>query len=152
MYLSYVNKKVIIYAFFTHKWSFNFFFFLKTMSTYFYFHSNHQFSSVTQSWPTLCDPMDCSTPGLPVHHQLPELAQTLVQWVGDAIQPSQPLSSPSPFALNLCHSLSLSWVGPSHQVAKVLELQLHHQSFQWIFRSFLGTEVIRTPSLTCFVL
>ena len=56
----------------------------------------HQFSSVTQSCPTLCDPMNCSTPGLPVHHQLLEFTQTLVHRVGDAIQPSHPLSSPSP--------------------------------------------------------
>ena len=58
--------------------------------------SSVQFSTVTQSCPTLCDPMDCSMPGLPVHHQLPELAQNHVHWVGDYIQPSQPLSSPSP--------------------------------------------------------
>ena len=63
-------------------------------------HSNYQFSSDTQSCPTLCDPMNCSTPGLPVHHQLQESTQTHVHWVGDAIQPSHPLSSPSP-ALNL---------------------------------------------------
>ena len=62
---------------------------------------SHQFRSVTQSCPTLCDPMDCSTPGLPVHHQLLELAQTPVHLVGDAIQPSHPLSSPSPPAFNL---------------------------------------------------
>ena len=60
-----------------------------------------RFSLVTQLCPTLCDPMDCSTPGLPVHHQLPELAQTHVHWVGDAIQPSHPLSSPSPSAFSL---------------------------------------------------
>ena len=60
-----------------------------------------QLSSVTQSCPTLCDPMDCSTPGLPVHHQLLESTQTHVHEVGDAIQPSHPLSSPSPPALNL---------------------------------------------------
>ena len=60
-----------------------------------------QFSSVAQSCPTLCDPMNCSTPGLPVHHQLPESTQTHVHRVGDAIQPSHPLSSPSPPALNL---------------------------------------------------
>ena len=60
-----------------------------------------QFSSVTQLYPTLCDPMDCSMPGLPVHHQLPELTQTHVHRVGDAIQPSHPLSSPSPPTLNL---------------------------------------------------
>ena len=61
----------------------------------------YQFSSVAQSCPTLCNPMDCSTPGLPVHHQLPEFTQTHVHWVGDAIQPSHPLSSPSPPAFNL---------------------------------------------------
>ena len=60
-----------------------------------------QFTSVAQSCPALCDPMDCSTPGLPVHHQLPELAQTHVHWVSDAIQPSHPLSSPSPPAFSL---------------------------------------------------
>ena len=61
----------------------------------------YQFSSVAQSCPTLCNPMDCSMPGLPVHHQLPELAQTHVHRVGDAIQPSYPLSSPSPPAFDL---------------------------------------------------
>ena len=79
---------------------------------------------LAQSCPTLRDPMDCSTPGLPVHHQLPELAQTHVHWIGDAIQPSHPLSSPSP-ALNLSqHQGLFKWVSSSHQVAKVLELQL----------------------------
>ena len=62
---------------------------------------NHQFSSVAQSCPTLCDPMDCSTPGLPVHHQLLEPTQTRVHQVGDAIQPFHPLSSPSPPTFNL---------------------------------------------------
>ena len=66
----------------------------------FFFSSNVQFSLVTQSGPTLCDPMNCSTPGLPVHHQLPEFAQTHVHRVSDAIQPSHPLSSPSPPAHN----------------------------------------------------
>ena len=81
--------------------------------------------SVTQLCPTLCDPMDCSTPGFPVHHQLPELAQTHAHWVGDAIQPSYPLSSPSPSAFNLSQYQGLfQWVTPSHQVAKGLELQL----------------------------
>ena len=61
----------------------------------------HQFSSVAQSCLTLCNPMDCSAPGFPVHHQLPELAQTYVHRVSDAIQPSHPLSSPSPPAFNL---------------------------------------------------
>ena len=97
-----------------------------------------QFSSVTQSCPVLCDPMDCSTPGLPVHHQLPELTQTHVHWVGDAIQPSHPLLSPSPPALNLSqHPGLFKWVSSSHQVAKVLEFQFQHQSFQWTPRTDL---------------
>ena len=80
-----------------------------------------QFSSVAQSCPTLCDPMNCSTPGLPVHHQLPELTQTRVHQVGDAIQPSHPLLSPSPaFSLSQHQSL-FQWVNSSHEVAKVLE-------------------------------
>ena len=82
-------------------------------------------------------PMDCSTPGLPVYHQLPELAQTQVHWVGDAIQPSYPLPSPSPTALNLSQNQGLfQWVCSVHQVAKVQELQLLHQSFQRVFLSF----------------
>ena len=128
-------------------------------------------SSVAQLCPTLCNPMDCSTPGLPVHHQLPEFTQTHVHWVRDAIQPSHPLSFPvayqalvsSIISLNLlrfmstesvmlpnhfilCHPLLLlPSVFPSIRVfstesvlcirvAKVSELQLQQQSFQWIFR------------------
>ena len=84
-----------------------------------------QFSSVTQLCPTLCYPMDHSTPGLSVHHQLLEFTQTHVHWVGDAIQPSHPLSSPSPPALNLSqHQGLFQWVSSLHQVAKVLEFQL----------------------------
>jgi len=94
------------------------------------------FSSVIQQCSTLCDPKDCSTPGFPVHHQLPELAQTHVHQVSDAIQPSHPLSSPSPPALNLSqHQGLFQWVSSSHQLAKVLEFQLQHQSFQWTFRT-----------------
>ena len=79
----------------------------------------------------LCDTMDCSTPGLPVHHQLPEFTQTHVHCVGDAIQPSHPPSSPSPPAFNLSqHQGLFQGVSSSHQVAKVLEFQLQHQSFQ----------------------
>ena len=75
-----------------------------------------QLSSVTQLCPTLCQPMNCSTPGLPVHHQLPESTQTHVHWVGDAIWPSHPLSSPSPPALNLSqHQGLFKWVSSSHQ-------------------------------------
>ena len=66
-------------------------------------HGNHKFSSVAQSCLTLCNPMDCSTPGLPVHHQLPVLTQTHVHWLGNAIQPSYPLSSPSPPVFSLSH-------------------------------------------------
>ena len=77
------------------------------------------------SCPILCDPMDCSTPGLPVHHQLPEFTQTHVHWVGDAIQLSYPLSFPSPPAFNLPqHQGLFKWVSSLHQVDKVLEFQL----------------------------
>ena len=86
--------------------------------------------SVTQSCPTLCDPMDCSMPGFPVLHHLLQFAQIHVHWVGGTIQPSHPLLSPSP-AFNFSHHL-FQWVSSSHQMAKVLELQLQHQSFQWI--------------------
>ena len=97
-------------------------------------HSGLQFSSITQLCPAVCDPMDCSMPGLPIHHQLPESTQTHVHWVGDAIQLSHPLF-PSPPALNLSqHQGLFKWGSSSHQVAKVLEFQLQHQSFQWIFR------------------
>ena len=97
-----------------------------------------QFSSVTQSCPTLCDPMNCSTPGLPVHHHLPEFTQTHVRWVRDAIQLSRPLSFPSPPAFNLSqHQGLFHWVSSSHQVAKVLEFQLQHQSLQWTPRTDL---------------
>ena len=75
--------------------------------------------------PTLCDPMDCSTPGLPVHHQLLELAQTHAHQVGDAIQPSHPLLSPSLPTFNLSQNQGLfQWVSSSHQVARVIEFQL----------------------------
>ena len=88
----------------------------------------YQIRSVTQSCPTLCDPMNRSTPGLPIHHQLPEFTQTHVHRVSDAIQPSHLLSSPSPPAPNPSHHQSLfQWVNSSHEVAKVLEFQLQHQ-------------------------
>ena len=97
-----------------------------------------RFSSVTQSCLTLCDPMNHSTPGLPVHHQLPEFTQTHVHQIGNAIQPSHPLSSSSPPAFNLSQHHGLSqWVSSLHQVAKVLEFQLQHQSFQWTPRTDL---------------
>ena len=97
---------------------------------------NSQFSSVALSCPSLCNPIDCSTSGFPVHHQLPELTQTHIHWVSDAIQPSHPLSSPSPSAFDLSQHQSLfKWVSSSYQVAKGLAFQLQHQSFQWIFRT-----------------
>ena len=97
-----------------------------------------QFSSVSQSCPTLCDPMNCTMPGLPVHHTLPEFIQTHVHWVCDAIQPSHPLLTPSPPALNLSqHQGLFQWVSSLHQVAKILEFQLQHQSFQWTPRTNL---------------
>ena len=86
-----------------------------------------QFSSVTQSCPTLCNSMNHSTPGLPVHHQLPEFTQTHVHHVGDTIQPSHPLSSPSPPAPNPSqHQGLFQWVNSSHEVAEVLEFQFQH--------------------------
>jgi len=95
-------------------------------------------SSVTQTCPTLCNPMNCSTPGLPIHHQLLESTQTHVHRASDAIQPSHPLSSPSPPVLNLSqHQGLFQWVSSLHEVAKVLEFQLQHQSFQWIPRTDL---------------
>ena len=90
--------------------------------------------SLSHVW--LCDPMNLSTPGLPVHHRLLELIQTHVHWVSDAIQPSHPLSSPFPPAFNLSqHQGFFKWVSSSHQVAKILEFQLQHQSFQWTPRT-----------------
>ena len=84
----------------------------------------YQFSSVAQSCPTPCDPMDCSTQGFPFLHYHLEFAQTHVHWVGDTIQPSHPLLSPSP-AFNLSqHQGLFQWVSSLHQAAKVLELQL----------------------------
>ena len=108
------------------------FYIITSVNTLFYlykliigFMDSVQFSSVTQSCPTLCDPMNCSTPGLPVHHQLPEFTQTHVHRVSDAIQPSHPLSSPSPPAPNPSQHQSLfQWFNSLHEVAKVLEFQL----------------------------
>ena len=116
------------------------------MPTWSFYSSRLKLSSVqfTQFCLTLCDPMDCSTPGFPVRHQLPEL-QTHIHWVGDAIQPSHPLSSPSPLTFNLSQHQSLfQRLSSSHQVAKVLEVQ--HQSFQRIFRTnFLQNGEVGSP-------
>ena len=89
--------------------------------------------------------MDWSMPGFPVLHHLPQFAQTHVRWVGDVIQPSHPLSPPSPPALSFCqHQGLFQWVGSSHQVAKVLEL--NHQTLQWIFRiDFLYDGLVWSP-------
>ena len=92
-----------------------------------------QFSGSVMS--NFWDRKDCSTPGLPVNHQLLEFTQTHVHWVGDAFQPSYPLSSPSSPAFNLSqHQGLFKLISSSHQVAKGLEFQLQHQSFLWIFR------------------
>ena len=101
------------------------------------FLNSHSYSidfsvQLTQSCPTLCDPMNPCTPGLPVHHQLPEFTQTHVHRICDAIQPSHPLSSPFPPAPNPSqHQGLFQWVNCSHEVAKVVEFQLQHQSFPW---------------------
>ena len=88
--------------------------------------TSEMFSSVAQSCPTLCDPMDCSTPGLPAHHQLPEFTQTHVHWVGYAIQPFHPLLFPSFPAFSLSqHQGLIKLVNSSHQVAKVLEFSFN---------------------------
>ena len=105
------------------------------------------FSSVAKSCLTLCDPMDCGMPGFPVHRQHPEPTHTHVHCVGDALQPSHPLSSPSPPTFNLFqHQGLFKWVSSLHQVAKVLEFKLQHQSFQWIFRTdFLQDGLAGSP-------
>ena len=100
------------------------------------FRASTQLSLVTHLCPTFCSPMDCSTPGFLVYHQLLELTQTPVHWVSDAIQPSYSLSSPSLPVFDLSQHQGLyQWVGSSHHVAKVLEFQLQDQSFQGLFRT-----------------
>ena len=91
------------------------------LSCRYFLSSEEYFSSVAQLCPTLCNPMDCSKPGFLVHHQLPEFTQTHVHWVGDAIQPSHPLSSPLPPAFNPSqHQGLFRWVSSSHQMAKII--------------------------------
>ena len=105
-----------------------------------------QFSSVAQSCPTLCDAMNHSTPGLPVHHQLPEFTQTHVHRVNDDIQPSHPLSSPSSPAPNPSqHQGLFQWVNSLHELAKVLEPQPQHQSFQRNPRADLQNGLVGSP-------
>ena len=108
--------------------------------------SSVQFSSVAQSCPTLCDPMNRSTPGLPVHHQLPEFTQTHVHQFSNAIQPSHPLSSLSPPATPPPHPSQhqglFQWINSSHEVAKVLEFQLQQRSFQWPPRTDLLQDIL----------
>ena len=105
-----------------------------------------QFSSIAPSGPTLCNPVNWSTPGLPVQHQLPEFTQTLIHRVRDAIQPSHPLSSPSPPAPNPSQHQSLfQWVNSLHEVAKVLEFQLLHHSFQRNPRADLQNALVGSP-------
>ena len=111
-------------------------------------------SSVAQLCPAFCDLMYCSTPGFPVHYQLPELAQTHVHQVSDAIQSSHPLSFPFPPTFNLSqHQGLFQWVSSSHQVAKVLELQLQHQSFQmniqdWFSLALTGLISLQSKGLS----
>ena len=113
-----------------------------------------QFSLVAQSCLTHCDPMNCSMPGLPVHYQLLEFTQTHVHRVGDAIQPSHPLSSPSPPAPNPSqHQGLIQWVNSSYEVAKVLELQLQHHSFQrniqdWFLLGLTGWIALQSKGLS----
>ena len=121
-------------------WIFFFFFFLHWILIIDFPSSSLtvQFSSVAQSCPTLCDTMDYSMADLPFHQQLQEFTQTHVHWVGDAIQLSHPLLSPSPPAFN--HSQNqgfFQWVSSLHQGPKVLQFQLQHQSSQWILRTDL---------------
>ena len=95
-------------------------------------------ASVQFSCSVVSDPMNQGMPGLPVHHQLAESTQTHVHWVSDAIQQPHSLSSPSPPALNLSqHQGLFQWASFLHQVAKILEFQLQHQSFQWTPRTDL---------------
>ena len=101
------------------------------------------FSSVAQSYPTLCDPTDCNTPGFPVYHQLLEFTQTHVHWVGDAIQPPHPLSSPSPPTFNLSqHQGLFQWVSSSHQVAKALGVSASHTTHIFNFYHQIPSKVM----------
>ena len=119
---------------------------------YFMSKTMHQFSSVTKLWLTLWDPMDCSTPGFPVHHQLMEPTQTHVHWVSDGIQPSHPLSSPSPPAFNLSqHQGLFQGVNPTASVQKLFCGIC--SVFKWSFNELMGGEsalCIRWPKCWSF--
>ena len=131
--LNKITIVMILYKIMEHGWHF-----IELLKMYWMLHHSVQFSSVAQLCPTSCNPMNHSRPGLPIHHQLLKFTQTYVHWVGDAIQPSHPLSSPSPPAPNPSqHQGLFQWVNSSHEVAKVLELQSQHQSFQWTPRTDL---------------
>ena len=111
------------------------------------FYKMAEYSPVQFTQSCLGNPMDCSTPGLPVHRQLPEFTRAQVYRVRDAIQPSHPLLSPSPTAFSLSqHQGLFQWVNSSHQVAKVLEFQLQHQSFQWIFSTVSPSVILDVES------
>ena len=133
------------------------------------FQSEFQFSSVAQLCPTLCNPMDCSLPGLPVHHQLLELTQTHVHWVSDAIQPSHPLSSPSPPAFNLSQHrvfsnesvIHITWpkywsfsfsISPSNEYAGLISFRmnwLYLLAVQGTLRSLLQHHSSKASILQC---
>ena len=120
----------------------------KTLSTFWMLYRKHNILLLfSHSVLTLCNPKDCSTPGFPVHHHLLEFAPTHVRSVGDVIQLSHPLLSPSPPAFNLAqHQGLFKRDSFSYQVATVLEFQLQHQSFQWIFRTdFLQDWLVWSP-------
>ena len=120
-------------------------FYFPLISTFYFL---YQFSSVAQLCPTLWDPMYCSRPGFPVHHQLLGLTQTQVHRVGDAIQPSHPLLSPSPPTFNLSQNQGLfQWVSSSDQVDKVLELQLSAPFPPTNIQSWFPLELIGLSSL-----
>ena len=126
----------ILYIFSCRKPFLSFFFFLVGLQISVINACFVQFSSITHSCHILCNSMHCNTSGFPVHHQLPELTQTHVHRVCDAIQPPYPLLSPSPPAFNHSeHQGLFQWVSSLHQVAKILEFQRQHQSFQWLFRT-----------------
>ena len=122
----------------------------KTMQYHYLLTRWLKFCSVQFSGSVVSDslwPMDYSMPGLPVHHQLPEFTQTHLHWISDAIQTSHPLLSISSPTFNVSqHQSPFQWVSSSHWVAKVLEFQLQHQSFQWIFRNdFLQDRLVGSP-------